>query len=160
MQIATTVVESKYPIMARMTGVRGYGRGTLQRAPYKGIISREQWSPCAVLQYKGKLIMKKIIAAFFIIFFFSQQATFAEVDKTFWDSYQDILNSVVTVNTFTSIDGDFHHTSVNYEKIKNNPELQKKIRHQREGLETVKSRKRKNTKLHSGSMHTIFSQMC
>ena len=54
--------------------------------------------------------MKKIIVAFYIIFFFSQQAIFAETDNTFWGNYQDILNSAVTVNTFTSIDGDFHHT--------------------------------------------------
>ena len=83
--------------------------------------------------------MKKIIAAFYIIFFITQQVTFAEDDSTFWDSYQDILNSAVTVNTFTSIDGDFVHTSVNYEKIKNDPELQEKIRHQLEELETVKA---------------------
>jgi hypothetical protein len=83
--------------------------------------------------------MTKIIAAFYFIFFITQQVTFAEADSTFWDRYQDILNSAVTVNTFTSIDGDFGHTSVNYEKIKNGPELQEKIRHQLEELETVKA---------------------
>ena len=82
--------------------------------------------------------MKKIIAAFYIIFFITQQTTFAEVDNTFWDSYQDILNSAVTVNAFTSIDGKFVHASVDYEKIKNDPVLQEKIRHQLEKLKTVK----------------------
>ncbi len=83
--------------------------------------------------------MKKIIIVFCIIFFFSQQAAFAEEDNTLWDSYQDILNGAVTVNTFTSIDGDFYHTSVNYEKIKNNPALKEKIRHQMAVLETVEA---------------------
>ena len=91
--------------------------------------------------------MKKIIVVVYIIFFLSQQVTFAEEDNTLWNSYQDILNSAVTVNTFTSIDGDFHHTSVNYEKIKNNLELQKKIRHQIEELETVKAPEGKKHKL-------------
>ena len=83
--------------------------------------------------------MKKIIAAFYIIFFITQQVTFAETDNTFWDSYQGILNSAVIVNEFTSIDGEFEHAHVNYEKIKNDPELQEKIRHQLEELETVKA---------------------
>ncbi len=91
--------------------------------------------------------MKKIIAALYIIFFFSQQVTFAEADNTFWDSYQDILNSAVTVNTFTSIDGEFGNASVNYKKIKTDPELQEKIRHQREELETVKAPEEKKHKL-------------
>ena len=102
--------------------------------------------------------MKKIIAAFYIIFFITQQATFAETDNTFWESYQDILNSAVTVNTFTSIDGEFGHASVDYEKIKNDSELQEKISLQLEKLKTVKAPEEENTNLHSGSMHTIFSQ--
>jgi hypothetical protein len=83
--------------------------------------------------------MKKIIAAFYIIFFITQQATFAEGDNTFWDGYQDILNSAVIVNAFTSIDGEFDHASVDYEKIKNDPELQEKISLQLEKLKTVKA---------------------
>ena len=83
--------------------------------------------------------MKKIIAAFYIIFFITQQATFAEADNTFWDSYQDILNSAVTVNAFTSTDGEFGHASVDYEKIKNDPGLQEKISLQLEKLRTVKA---------------------
>jgi hypothetical protein len=82
--------------------------------------------------------MKKIIAAFYIIFFITQQTTFAEADNTFWDSYQDILNSAVTVNAFTSIDGEFVHASVDYEKIKTDPDLQEKFRLQREKLKTIK----------------------
>ena len=82
--------------------------------------------------------MKKIIAVFCIIFFITQQATFAEEGNTFWGSYQDILNSVVTVNEFTSIDGEFSHTSVDYEIIKADPELQEKITLQLEKLKTVK----------------------
>lgn len=83
--------------------------------------------------------MKKIIAAFYIIFFITQQATFAEADNTFWGGYQDILNSAVTVNTFMSIDGKFSHASVDYEKMKTNPELQEKIRDQLKKLKTVKA---------------------
>jgi len=83
--------------------------------------------------------MKKIIVAFCIIFFITQQTSFAEADNTFWDSYQDILNSAVTVNTFTSIDGEFGHASVDYEKIKNDSELQERISLQLEKLKTVKA---------------------
>ena len=82
--------------------------------------------------------MKKFIATFYIVFFITQQATFAETDKTFWDGYQDILNSAVTVNEFTSINGEFSHTSVDYEIIKTNPELQEKITLQLEKLKTIK----------------------
>ncbi len=91
--------------------------------------------------------MKKIIAAFYIIFFITQQATFAETDNTFWESYQDILNSAVTVNTFTSIDGEFGHASVDYEKIKNDSELQEKISLQLEKLKTVKAPEEEKHKL-------------
>ena len=91
--------------------------------------------------------MKKIIAAFYIIFFIAQQATFAEVDNTFWDSYQDILNSAVIVNEFTSIDGEFEHAYVDYEKIKNDPELQEKISLQLEKL--------KNADIHNLSREQI-----
>ncbi len=91
--------------------------------------------------------MKKIIVVFCIMFFLTQQATFAETDSTFWDSYQEILNSTVTLNTFTSIDGEFSHTSVNYENIKNNPTLQEKIRHQLKKLKTVKAPEEKKHKL-------------
>ncbi|MBT3881469.1 MAG: DUF547 domain-containing protein [Candidatus Scalindua sp.] len=83
--------------------------------------------------------MKKIIIVFYIIFFVVPQVTFAEADNTFWDCYQDILNSVVTVNTFTSIDGDFSHASVDYEKIKSEPALQKKIMLQLKKLKIVKT---------------------
>ncbi len=82
--------------------------------------------------------MKKIITVFCFIFFFAQQSIFAEADNIFWDDYQDILNSAVTVNMFTSIDGDFSHTSVDYEKIKNDPALQEKIMLQLKKLKTVK----------------------
>ena len=91
--------------------------------------------------------MKKIIAAFYIIFFITQQATFAETDNTFWDSYQDILNSAVTVNIFTSTDGEFGHSSIDYEAIKNNPALRQKILLQREKLKTVKVPEREKHKL-------------
>ncbi len=91
--------------------------------------------------------MKKTITAFYIIFFITQQATFAEVGNTFWNSYQDLLNSIVTVNTFTSVDGEFVHASVDYEKIKNNPDLQEKIRLQREKLKTIKVPEEKKHKL-------------
>ncbi len=82
--------------------------------------------------------MKKIITIFCIMFFITQQVTFAETDNLFWDSYQEILNSAVTVNAFTSIDGEFSHSSVDYEIIKANPELQEKITLQLEKLKTVK----------------------
>ena len=82
--------------------------------------------------------MKIIIAAFYIIFFITQQTTFAEADNAFWDSYQEILNSAVTVNAFTSTDGEFVHASADYEKIKNDPVLQEKTRRQLEKLKTVK----------------------
>ncbi len=72
--------------------------------------------------------MKKIIAAFYIIFFITQQATFAVADNTFWDSYQDILNSAVTVNTFTSTDGEFGHASVDYEKLRTILNFRKRFR--------------------------------
>ena len=91
--------------------------------------------------------MKKIIAIFYVIFFVTQQATFAETGNTFWDSYQDILNSVVTVHEFTSIDGEFSHTSVDYEIIKTDPELQKKITLQLEKLKTVKVPEEEKQKL-------------
>jgi len=91
--------------------------------------------------------MKKIITTFCFIFFITQQATSAEIDNTFWDSYQDILNSTVIVNTFTSIDGEFGHASVDYEKIKTDPELQEKIRHQLEKLKTIKVPEEKKHKL-------------
>ncbi len=83
--------------------------------------------------------MKKIITAFCFIFFITQQMTSAEADNAFWDSYQDILNSAVTVNTFTSIDGEFGHASVDYEKIKNDSELQERISLQLGKLKTVKA---------------------
>ncbi len=82
--------------------------------------------------------MKKTIVAFYVIFFITQRATFAEADSTFWNNYQYILKSAVIVNEFTSIDGEFAHASVDYEKIKNNPGLQKKISLQLEKLKTVK----------------------
>lgn len=63
--------------------------------------------------------MKKIITVFCLIFFITQQAIFAKADNTLWDNYQDILTSAVTVNTFTSIYGEFDHASVDYEKINN-----------------------------------------
>lgn len=91
--------------------------------------------------------MKKIIAVFFIIFLITRQAVFAETDNTFWDSYQDILSSAVTVNTFTSIDGEFGHVSVDYEKIKNNSVLQKKISLQLDKLKTARSPKEGKHKL-------------
>ncbi len=91
--------------------------------------------------------MKKNIVAFCIMFFLAQQATFAETDNTFWDSYQEILNSTVTVNTFTSIDGEFSHASVNYENTKNDPTLQENIRHQLKKLKTVKAPDEKKHKL-------------
>jgi hypothetical protein len=82
--------------------------------------------------------MKKIITAFYLIFFVIQQATFAEAGNTLWKSYQDLLNSAVTVNEFTSIDGEFSHASVNYETIKTDPELQEKMTLQLKKLKTVK----------------------
>jgi len=91
--------------------------------------------------------MKKVVAAFYIIFFITQQATFAEADNTFWGKYQDILNSSVTVNIFTSIDGEFSHASVDYDKIKNDPELQEKIKHQLKELKTIKVPEEKKHKL-------------
>lgn len=95
----------------------------------------------------GGYIIKKIITVFYILFLITQQATFAEVDNKFWDSYQNMLNASVTVNTFTSIDGKFSHASVDYEKIKTNPELQEKIRNQLEKLKTVKAPEEKKHKL-------------
>ena len=91
--------------------------------------------------------MKKIIAVFYFMFFITQQATFAEADNTFWDSYQDILNSAVIVNEFTSTDGEFGHASVDYEKIKNDSELQEKISLQLEKLKTVKAPEEEKYKL-------------
>ncbi|MCP4264067.1 MAG: DUF547 domain-containing protein, partial [Candidatus Brocadiaceae bacterium] len=82
--------------------------------------------------------MKKIITIFCFILFITQQATSTEANNTLWDSYQDILHSAVKVNAFTSIDGEFDHASVDYEKIKNDPGLQKKISLQLEKLKTVK----------------------
>jgi hypothetical protein len=93
--------------------------------------------------------MKKLITLFFVIFFVTvtQQATFAKADNTLWNDYQDILNSAVTANTFTSTDGEFDHASVDYEKINNNPELQEKIKNQLEKLKTVKAPEEKKHKL-------------
>ncbi len=91
--------------------------------------------------------MKIIIAVFYIIFFITQQATFAKEDNTLWESYQDILNSAVIVNEFTSIDGEFEHASVDYEKIKNDPELQEKIALQLDKLKTVKTPEERKHKL-------------
>ncbi|MGR3293559.1 MAG: DUF547 domain-containing protein [Candidatus Scalindua sp.] len=91
--------------------------------------------------------MKRIIVAFCIMFFLAQQATFAKADNTFWDSYQCILDSAVLVNEFTSIDGEFEHASVDYEKIKNDPELQEKVLLQLEKLKTVKAPEEKKYKL-------------
>lgn len=91
--------------------------------------------------------MKKIIVAFCIMFFLAQQATFAETDNSFWDSYQGILNSAVTVNLFTSIDGEFGHSSIDYEKIKNDPELQENVLLQLEKLKTVKAPEGRKHKL-------------
>jgi len=90
----------------------------------------------------------KIITVFYIIFFIvTQQATFAKTSNTFWYGYQDILDSTVTVNTFTSIDGEFSHTSVDYEKIKTNPGLQEKVTLQLEKLKTVKVPEERRHKL-------------
>ena len=93
--------------------------------------------------------MKKFIISFCVIFLVAvtQQTKFAEADNTLWDSYQSILSSAVTANTFTSIDGTFDHASVDYEKIKNNPELQEKIKNQLEKLKTIKVPEEKKHKL-------------
>ncbi|MCP4253155.1 MAG: DUF547 domain-containing protein [Candidatus Scalindua sp.] len=91
--------------------------------------------------------MKKTIVAFYVIFLIIQQATFAGTDSTFWDNYQYILKSNVIVNEFTSIDGEFEHASVDYEKIKNDHGLQKKISLQLEKLKTVKVPEEKKHKL-------------
>ena len=72
------------------------------------------------------------------MFFLTQQAAFAETENTFWASYQEILNSAVTLNAFTSIDGEFVHASVDYEKIKTDPALQEKITLQQEKLKAGK----------------------
>ncbi len=82
--------------------------------------------------------MKKIIIAFCIIFFVVQQATLVDADDSTWDNYQDILKSVVNISTFTSIDGEFIHTSVDYEKIKDHVELQEKIIIQLNKLKKIK----------------------
>ncbi len=91
--------------------------------------------------------MKKIIAVFYIIFFIIQQTACAKEDNTFWGCYQEILNNSVTVNTYTSIDGEFEHASVDYERIRNSPILQEKITLQLEKLKTAKAPEGKTHKL-------------
>jgi hypothetical protein len=84
--------------------------------------------------------MKKITAIFYIIFFlFMQQVLLANEGSNFWKYYQDILRDTVTTHLFTSLDGKLDHASVDYEKIKNSPELQQKISFQLEKLKTVKA---------------------
>jgi hypothetical protein len=79
--------------------------------------------------------MKKIIALSYIIFFlFMQQVLLADEGSNFWKYYQDILRGAVTTHPFVSIDGKFDHASVDYEKIKNSPELQQKVKRQLERL--------------------------
>ncbi len=91
--------------------------------------------------------MRKIIHVFCVIFFVTQQATSVTADGATWDNYQDILKSVVTLKMFTSIDGEFSHTSVDYEKIKNNPGLQEKIIIQLDKLKKIKAPEEKKYKL-------------
>ncbi|WP_162532338.1 DUF547 domain-containing protein [Candidatus Scalindua japonica] len=81
------------------------------------------------------------------MFIITQHATSAERDNTLWNSYQEILNSAITVNTFSSIYGDFSHTSVDYDKIKNDSALQEKIVLQLKKLKTVTSPKWTKDKL-------------
>ncbi len=91
--------------------------------------------------------MKKTITVFCIIFFVALQATFVAADDATWDNYQDILKSAVTVKTFISIDGEFSHTSVDYEKIKNNSALQEKIIIQLDKLKEIKAPEEEKYKL-------------
>ncbi len=91
--------------------------------------------------------MKKIITAFCVIFFVAQQTTFVDAEENFWENYQDILNSAVTVRTFVSIDGEFRQTSVNYERIKDNLELQEKINIQLDKLKKINAPGEKKYKL-------------
>ncbi len=81
--------------------------------------------------------MKKIVALC-IIFIFFMQMTFVAADDATWDNYQDILKSVVNVKIFTSIDGEFVHASVDYEKIKSNSGLQGEIGFQLDKLKKIK----------------------
>jgi hypothetical protein len=91
--------------------------------------------------------MKSIITVFCMIFFVVQQATLVGADEATWDNYQCILKSAVTVRTFTSIDGEFSHASVDYEKIKNNSGLQEKIIIQLDKLKEIKAPEEKEHKL-------------
>ncbi|MCP4264097.1 MAG: DUF547 domain-containing protein [Candidatus Brocadiaceae bacterium] len=91
--------------------------------------------------------MKSIITVFCMVFFVAQQTTLVCADDATWGNYQCILESVVTVRTFTSIDGEFSHTSVDYEKIKNNSELQEKVIIQLEKLKEIKAPEKKEHKL-------------
>ncbi len=80
--------------------------------------------------------MKKIIAAFYIILFiFTHQVVFADVEKSFWNDYQDVLTNAVTINWFTAVDGRFSHASVNYKKIRNDTNALKDISYQKNKLE-------------------------
>ncbi len=92
--------------------------------------------------------MKKIITLSYIIFFlFMQQVLLADEGSNFWKCYQDILRGTVTTHPFVSIDGKFDHASVDYEKIKNSPELQQKIKRQLERLKKAVAPEAKKHKL-------------
>lgn len=83
--------------------------------------------------------MRKIISVLFSVLFVVQQhLSFAEAENSDWEDYKNILERVVTVRKFTSVDGEFYHASVDYENIKKNFELQEKIIIQLDKLKKIK----------------------
>jgi len=91
--------------------------------------------------------MKKLIGAFCITFFITGQMLFAETNNDVWDGYKEILKNAVTVNWYSTIDGEFSHSSVDYKKIKNDTNALKLISLQRNKLEFGKVPEEKKYKL-------------
>ncbi|MCP5003550.1 MAG: DUF547 domain-containing protein [Planctomycetes bacterium] len=82
--------------------------------------------------------MKILIFILCITTFFAQQVLLAETDSSIWENYSEILQMAVSLNEYETVDGVFGHSSVDYRKIKNTPEIQQKIKHQLMKLTSVK----------------------
>ncbi len=91
--------------------------------------------------------MKKLILFLCVTIFFTQQALYAEAESTIWDNYREILQTAVSEHMYETVDGEFSHSSVDYQKIKVGPEVQEKVRLQLKRLSSVKEPEDQKRKL-------------
>ncbi len=81
--------------------------------------------------------MKTLIIVFSMILITFTQWVAAEEKETFLADYQLVLQDAVTLNQYVSKDGNFYHTSIDYEKIKNNSKTTSLINTQLKKLKSV-----------------------